>query len=82
MDEQGEAAQMANHLLNDIYADPDDGLRMLSRQLLRMHEELCNLQATNKALVDALTALHHNCAACHLGSPCAVGVLIGKAAKR
>jgi hypothetical protein len=44
-DEQVEAVLTANALLDIPYADPDDDLRMLSRQLLRRHEELARLTA-------------------------------------
>lgn len=54
MTEQEEAVMAANALLDVPYADPDDDLRMLSRQLLRRHEELAQLQAHNKALRGAL----------------------------
>ncbi len=39
-DEMCEAIQLANLLLDVPYADPDDDLRVLSRQLLRAHERL------------------------------------------
>ena len=43
MDERVEAIELANRLLDQPYADPDDDLRVLSRQLLRRHEEIKRL---------------------------------------
>ena len=39
-DERAQAIALANRLLDQPYSDPDDDLRMLSRQLLRLTEEL------------------------------------------
>ena len=44
MDERDEAVVLANHLLDQPLCDPDDDLRVLSRQLLRRHEEIEHLQ--------------------------------------
>lgn len=57
MDEEAEAVIVANALLDVPYADPDDDLRMLSRQLLRRHEELARKQYLLKALERATAIL-------------------------
>lgn len=38
IDERVAALALANKLLDEPYADPDDDLRMLSRQLIRLEE--------------------------------------------
>lgn len=43
-EEETQTVMLANKLLDSPYADPDDDLRTLSRQLLRRHEELARLQ--------------------------------------
>lgn len=45
IDEQASAVALANRLLDQPYADPDDDLRVLSRQLLRRQEELNKYKA-------------------------------------
>lgn len=40
MSEKEEAIALANRLMDEPNADPDDDLRVLSRQLLRAHESL------------------------------------------
>jgi hypothetical protein len=49
MSERTDADKLANRLLDEPNADPDDDLRMLSRQLLRRNEVIDKLK---KALVD------------------------------
>ena len=44
MTEFEETVQLANRLLDEPYADPDDGLRMLSRQFLRQVEAVSKLK--------------------------------------
>jgi hypothetical protein len=48
--EEEEAVITANTLLDVPNVDPDDDLRMLSRQLLRRHEELTQQAATIQAM--------------------------------
>lgn len=43
-DERSQALALANRLLDEPMADPDDALRMLSRQLIRRHEEIDRLR--------------------------------------
>lgn len=42
--EHVEAIELANRLLDAPNCDPDDDLRVLSRQLLRRHEELDSMK--------------------------------------
>jgi hypothetical protein len=58
MTEEEEAVILANRLLEIPYADPDDDLRVLSRQLLRRHEELAQkqLQSVTTAAPQAINA--------------------------
>lgn len=46
MSERTDADKLAERLLNEPYADPDDDLRMLSRQLLRRREVIERLEKT------------------------------------
>ena len=43
-DERVSAVELANRLLDEPNADPDDDLRVLSRQLLRRHEEIDSMK--------------------------------------
>jgi len=47
--ERATAVTLADHLLDEPYADPDDDLRVLSRQLLRRHEEIEGLKAGRRS---------------------------------
>lgn len=53
-DERADAIALADKLLDEPMADPDDDLRTLSRQLLRSEERVARLRA---ALINARTAL-------------------------
>lgn len=44
MDERFQALELAHKLLDQPNCDPDDDLRVLSRQLIRKHEHLAKLQ--------------------------------------
>jgi hypothetical protein len=44
-DERADAIRLANKLLDDPHCDPDDDLRMLSRQLLRREEFVASIAA-------------------------------------
>lgn len=50
-DERTEAVALADRLLDVPYADPDDDLRILARQLLRRHEEIERLRAALERIV-------------------------------
>jgi len=54
-DEQADAIALANKLLDQHWADPDDDLRMLSRQLLRAHERIASRDSLLRE------ALHEMC---------------------
>lgn len=45
MSERTDAIKLARRLLDEPNADPDDDLRMLSRQLLRSHETIDRMHA-------------------------------------
>ncbi len=53
-DEIGEAYFLAEKLLDDTSADPDDDLRLLSRQLLRHKERIEGLRVHKKALTEEI----------------------------
>ena len=55
MSERTDADKLANKLLDEPYADPDDDLRMLSRQLLRRREVIERLE---KSLVEQQDPTH------------------------
>ncbi len=60
-DERVSALELANRLLDEPNADPDDDLRVLARQLLRRTEENVRLQeridfVTTEAELDAESA--------------------------
>lgn len=44
-DERAEAMVLANRLLDQPWADPDDDLRVLARQLLRREERVAMVEA-------------------------------------
>lgn len=44
MDERFQVIELANRLLDEPNCDPDDDLRMLSRQFMRGHERTARLQ--------------------------------------
>jgi hypothetical protein len=56
MTEREEAVRLAHKLLDEPWADPDDRLRLLSRQLLRSVEEADRLRKDLK--VEAVRAVH------------------------
>jgi regulator of sirC expression with transglutaminase-like and TPR domain len=66
-DERAEAMALAAKLLDQPWADPDDDLRTLSRQLLRAEERITRLlednagvRSINKLLAEALAEERSN----------------------
>lgn len=51
-DERTQAIALANRLLDEPNADPDDDLRTLARQLLRRHETAENHRETLRGIAD------------------------------
>jgi hypothetical protein len=49
-DERVDAIRLANKLLDEPNADPDDDLRMLSRQFLRRNERVESFEAMRRAI--------------------------------
>jgi hypothetical protein len=59
MSERTEADQLAEKLLDEPNADPDDDLRMLSRQLLRRREVIERLENHLASIQDSTLDLIH-----------------------
>ncbi len=60
MGERADADRLAERLLDEPYADPDDDLRMLSRQLLRRREVIERLEKRlGELLMDGTADLIH-----------------------
>lgn len=55
--ERAFAVALANRVLDRPYGDPDDDLAVLSRQLLRRHEEIDALRTDNERLTNALQVI-------------------------
>lgn len=51
--ERADAIVLAHKLLDEPYCDPDDDLRMLSRQLLRREEYISAMAATTSAYCES-----------------------------
>lgn len=92
MDEITETRVLANKILDRINGDPDDDLAMLSRQLLRAHEQLQAQQERIAALESELASNQKysslcedhaaNCKRGHMPSVICVRCLLTQAVKR
>jgi DNA segregation ATPase FtsK/SpoIIIE-like protein len=56
--EHHKVIQLANRLLDESWADPDDDLRVLSRQLLRRHEYLLHVKTVLLPMAMGYAAEH------------------------